>query len=116
MLKGLKYLVLPLGFFAGVYFSDDVKGLRSNFFYQPQDGFYSRPYDLRIERKTICGKVEVYLTDTKTGEYHKIGPKMFVGSASHRISSVVNLPKEYATEKNMKGLSFIIDLCDSFFD
>ncbi|MEM4245133.1 MAG: hypothetical protein QXR60_02940 [Candidatus Nanoarchaeia archaeon] len=116
MLKGLKYLVFPISFFAGVYFADDVKSLRSNFYYQPQQGFYSRPYDLRIETKNICGKVEVYLTDVKTGEYHKIGPKMFVGSASHRINSVVNLPKEYANKRNVKSLSFLIDLCESILD
>lgn len=116
MIKGLKYLVVPLSFFAGVYFADEVKSLRSSFYYQPQDGFYCRPYDLRIERKSFDGKIEVYLADAKNGEYHKIGPKMFVGSASHRINSVINIPKEYATKKNLKGLSFILDFYESIFD
>lgn len=116
MIKGLKYLVVPLSFFAGIYFSEDVKALRSNFYYQPQDGFYSRPYDLRLERKDFDGRIEVYLKDTRTNEFHKIGPKMFVGSPSHRINSVVSIPKEYVSKKNLKGLSFLIELYDSFFD
>jgi len=116
LIKGLKYLVVSVSFFAGVYFADDVRALRSNFYYQPQDGFYSRPYDLRIDRKDFDGKIEVYLKDVRTNEFHKIGPRMFVGSPSHRINSVVNIPKEYASKKNLKGLSFILDFYDSFFD
>ncbi len=113
MLKGLKYLVVPLSFLAGVYFADDVKSFRSNFFYEPREGFYCRPYDLRVEKRVIGGKVEVYLADVKNGEYHKIGPKMFVGSPSHRISSVISIPQEYLNKSNLKGLSRLLD---SVFD
>ncbi len=116
LLKGLKYVVIPVSFFAGVYLADDFKALRSNLYYQPREGFYSRPYDLRVERKNVCGKLEVYLTDVKTGDIHKIGPKMFVGSASHRLNSVINIPKEYASRKNLKGLSWLIDFYESIFD
>lgn len=116
MLSKLKYLVVPAGFFLGVYFSDDVRSLRSNFYYKPQDGFYCRPYDLRVERKNFNGRIEVYLSDVRTGDSHKIGPKMFVGSASHRINSVVNIPREYACKKKLGGLSFILDFYESIFD
>ncbi len=116
LLKGLKYLLVPVSFFAGVYLADDFMALRSNFYYQPSQGFYSKPYDLRVERKNVYGKIEVYLVDVKTGDMHKIGPKMFVGSASHRINSVINIPKEYAARKNLKGLSWLIDLYESVFD
>jgi hypothetical protein len=115
LLKGLKYLVVPASFFVGVYLSDDVKSLRSNFYYQPQDGFYSKPYDLRLERKNFNGKIEVYLSDIKTGDSHMIGSKMFVGSPSHRINSVLNIPKEYIHKKH-KGLASLVEFCYSFFD
>jgi len=116
LLKGLKYLVFSASFFAGVYFADDVRGLRANFYYQPQDGFYSRPYDLRIERKNIAGRLEVYLADARTGDSQKIGPKLFVGSPSHRLRSVVNIPQEYLNKKNMKELSWLLGFCESVFD
>ncbi|MFH1210945.1 MAG: hypothetical protein V1645_03435 [archaeon] len=109
MLNKIKYLVVPLGFLAGVYFADDVKSLRSNFYYQPQDGFYCRPYDLRIDRRSVGSKVESYLSDVRTGESHKIGPNLFVGSPSHRVNSVISIPKEYLAKKNLKGLIFILD-------
>lgn len=113
MLKGLKYVAVPLSFFMGVCFADDVVGLRSCFYYQVQQGFYSRPYDLRVERKSFNSRIEVYLVDVKTGDSHMVGPKMFVGSPSHRISSVLNIPKEYAEKKN---LSFLVRLYDFVFD
>ena len=116
MINKLKYLLVPASFFVGVYFADDVRSLRSNLYYQPQDGFYSRPYDLRVEKKEICNRVEAYLTDVKTGDSHKIGPRMFVGSPSHRINSVMSIPKESLSKKNMKGLAFILDFYDSVFD
>jgi hypothetical protein len=64
---------------------------------------------LRVERRHVGSKVESYLSDVRTGESHKVGPCMFVGSPSHRVNSVINIPKEYLAKKNLKGLTFILD-------
>ena len=115
MIKGLKYLVIPASFFVGVLLADNIKGMRY-ISYEAAKGFYCRPNDLRIDRRIVNGKLEVYLADSSTGDSHKVGPKMFVGSPAHRVNSVISIPKEYANKKNLKGLSGLLELYDSFFD
>lgn len=116
MFDKIRYFALPLGFFLGVYLAEDVRSLRSNLYYKPQEGFFSRPYDLRVEKRSLNDRVEVYLTDVRTGDFHMIGPEMFVGSPSHRINSVINIPREYAKKKNLGVLLSLIELYDSLFD
>jgi len=58
-------------FSAGVYFSDDIKDLIPKN-YVVQDGFYERPYDLRLVHIENNGKIETYLFDRITKQYSEI--------------------------------------------
>ncbi|MBM3199314.1 hypothetical protein FJZ53_00130 [Candidatus Woesearchaeota archaeon] len=100
--------IIAASFAAGVLMSEPIKDLRKNFRYEAAEGFYERPYNLKIEtRKNMKGEIETYLYDDETKQYHKIGQKMYVGDYKHRIKSVTSIPKELA-EKH-KLLKFILD-------
>ncbi|MBL7100824.1 MAG: hypothetical protein ISS23_02610 [Nanoarchaeota archaeon] len=97
-------------FFLGIIFSGPIKDTRKYFHYETAKGFYEKPYNLKIKnRKDIQGKIETYIHDTETKQYHKIGPKMYVGDYEHRIKSAGNIIIEIA-EGKLKFLSGIYSL------
>ena len=113
--KTVTATLIATSFFLGVMFSEPIKDMRRYFHHEAAEGFYERPYDLKVEtRKNVEGKIEAYLYDKETKQHQKIGENMYVGDYKHRIKSVVNIPKEIA-EKH-KLLKIVLDVYSLVFD
>lgn len=84
-------LAIATSFFLGVMFSGPIKDTRKYFHYEAAEGFYAKPYNLKIEkRKNIEGKIETYLVDEETKQYKKIRPNL-IKERNQRFSKALDL-------------------------
>lgn len=76
--KAVITTVIATSFLLGITLSEPIKDTRKYLHYEIAEGFYGKPYNLKIEtRKNMEGKIEAYLTDEETKQYRKIKPNEF---------------------------------------
>ena len=103
--KAAVITAMSASFLLGLTLSEPIKDTRKYFHYEAAEGFYEKPYNLKIEtRKNIEGKIETYLVDEETKQYRKIKP------------NTVKEPKQRINETLEKTIEVIGEIYEFFFD